>query len=202
MLTIDDIVAKHRTALRDNIENSLRYLPPAERTKQIATIWQRQASPFDEAKEAELRKSLLADSREKQITRYLILFGNQGERAYELWEATRHEPIDVFWRVVLDWWRMCENNSQGGLRDLFLRTFRQPTKEQPATDYLSDADKAFLAGLPDPVPVFRGCGKRYVRSLSWTTDKKKRFGSPAVSSGGAKCSSPKQRLERRTFSFR
>jgi hypothetical protein len=32
-------------------------------------------------------------------------------------------------------------------------------------------DRAFYDGLPDRVTVFRGCGRRRVRALPWTTDR-------------------------------
>ena len=38
--------------------------------------------------------------------------------------------------------------------------------------FMDADDRAFFDGLCEPVTVFRGCGKRHVRGMAWTTDPK------------------------------
>jgi len=52
-----------------------------------------------------------------------------------------------------------------------LSTLRQRKGELSPIGFMDPADRAFYDALPDRVTVFRGCGRRRVRALPWTTDR-------------------------------
>jgi hypothetical protein len=39
--------------------------------------------------------------------------------------------------------------------------------------FINPEDRAFYDGLPERVTVFRGCGRRRVRGMPWTTDRER-----------------------------
>jgi hypothetical protein len=121
------------------------------------------------AEEADsFRRNLIAKPRVAQIGSYLWLFGSF-ERSLPLWEATLGEPADVFWPVFLENW----STSEGlwPLRQTILSTLRERAAQLSPIGFMEPSDRAFYDSLPDPVIVFRGCGRRRVRSLPWTTDR-------------------------------
>ena len=64
---------------------------------------------------------------------------------------------------------MCEGLLD--LRRLMVETFQRRASELSPIRFMASADRAFFDRLSNPVTVFRGCGKRYVRGLAWTTDR-------------------------------
>jgi hypothetical protein len=85
----------------------------------------------------------------------------------------------VFWPVFFATWPHCDGTIR--LSEILLSRMLWYTYEGYACDgvppaagtgFLPEEDKAFFAGLPDPVPVFRGCSREHVESLCWTTDRK------------------------------
>jgi hypothetical protein len=171
MLTIDRIVAEYewrgseayrKANLRRSgwsaagIEKALamhrEYAPTAaERKRQIE----------------EFRTELIALPRAEQISRYLLLFGSH-ERAIPLWEETDDEPADVFWPVFLENWCVCDG--LWPMRKLLLPTLRRRFAQLSPIPFMKPGDRQFYEALPDRVTVFRGCGRRRVRGLPWTTD--------------------------------
>jgi hypothetical protein len=53
-----------------------------------------------------------------------------------------------------------------------LSTMRRCAAQISAVEFMSPSDRTFYEELPNPVPVFRDCGRRRVRGLPWTTDRK------------------------------
>jgi hypothetical protein len=114
------------------------------------------------------RASLISLPRHEQINWYLGLFGSH-ERALPLWEATLGEPATVFWRVFLRNWWVCDGIWP--LRRLMLSTLCQRAGELSPIEFMEEPDRQFYDRLPSQMPVYRGCGRRRVRSLPWTTDR-------------------------------
>jgi hypothetical protein len=116
----------------------------------------------------QFRSDLILKARSGQITSYLGLFGSH-ERAIPLWEETTDEPADVFWSVFLENWNICDGLRP--LRQVLLPTLRQRKAALSPIGFMERADRTFYDGLPDLATVFRGCGRRRVRGLPWTTDR-------------------------------
>jgi hypothetical protein len=113
---------------------------------------------------------LVAQSRAAQITSYLTLFGSF-ERALPVFASTFDEPPDVFWTVFIENWNICDGF--WSLRQDLLLTLRERKARLSPIGLMKPADRAFYDGLPEHVPVFRGCTRRRVRGLSWTTDRER-----------------------------
>jgi hypothetical protein len=107
--------------------------------------------------------------RAEQISCDLALFGSHA-RSLALLNATYAEPADVFWRVFLENWNICDG--LWSFRQKLLSTLRQRKAELSPIAFLRPPDRAFYDALPDRVPVFRGCGRRRVRGLPWTGNRK------------------------------
>jgi hypothetical protein len=106
--------------------------------------------------------------RTEQIISYLGLFGSF-ERSIALWEATVDESADIFWPVFLENWCICDG--LWPLRQIMLSTLRRRVAQRSPIEFLSLADRDFYDALPDRVTVLRGCSRRRVRGLAWTTDR-------------------------------
>jgi hypothetical protein len=150
-LTIDSIVEKYRSVV-SAATHGVRVGPPAEQEEQIE----------------QFRADLIVQPRAEQITNYLGLFGSH-ERSVPLLEATYLEPPHVFWPVFLDNWCGCDG--LWAQRKHMLPILRRRTAELSPIGLMNPLDRAFYEGLPDRVTVFRGCGRRRVRGLPWTTDR-------------------------------
>lgn len=90
------------------------------------------------------------------------------ERSWNLLMCLYEEPPAGRWKVLIENWNICD-----GLypyRRYYLDIMRQAKSELSPIPYMEPADRAFYEGLPPRVTVFRGCGRRRARSLSWTTD--------------------------------
>ncbi len=114
------------------------------------------------------RADLAAKSRDAQLTCYLSLFGSH-ERTIPLWESTVDESAEVFWQVFLENW--CDCDGLWTLRKILLDTLRHRKAQRSPIEFLSAADRRFYDALPDVIAVYRGCGRRRVRGLPWTTDR-------------------------------
>jgi hypothetical protein len=131
----------------------------------------------------EFRAKLLPKSPAEQISAYLSLFGS-GECAVPLFLATIDAPPELFWKVLLEWWDTVDGYR--AVRSILLPTLQKRKAELSPIDLLSPMDRAFYDELPQRVTVFRGCGRRYVRWPSWTTNRERaeffargaRFGLP------------------------
>lgn len=171
-LTIDDIVSKYATLNSDEeFVHSLRGrgLSSAVIAKSLKKFRTWRGDDAKRARQVErFRQKLLTMSRVEQIGEYLSLFGPR-ERIHQLWQLVPGEPTDVFWPVVLSNWQI--SNASRALESVILETFRQRATESPASKFMSAADCEFFERLANPVPVFRGCSKRNIRGMAWTTDK-------------------------------
>jgi len=172
MLTIDHIVEKYRSLGSEaTIAASLRrYGMSAEGIKKsLAQHREHAGSAAEQERQIEsYRADLIERPRASQITAYLSLFGSH-ERSIPLWEATADEPADVFWQVFLENW--CNCDGLWPMRQIMLSTLRRRVAALSPIKFLKPADRRFYDRLPDLVTVFRGCGRRRVRGLPWTTDR-------------------------------
>jgi hypothetical protein len=173
-LTIDDVVEKYRSLGSDaTIAANLRRHGMSASLIKKAIADHRAHTRTDAAEREQsverFRAKLIARPRAEQIISYLSLYGSH-ERAIPLWESTIDEPPDVFWPVVLDTWNMCDG-MRALPRGLMLETFRFRAVALSPIKFMEVDDLAFFDRLPDPVTVFRGCGKRFVRGMAWTTDR-------------------------------
>ena len=160
MLTVDRVLEKRRSKIAANrLRNGL---PTAARSRWCPSEAER------ERKIESLRQALMAKSRSDLLNYYLLLF-NSDERALELWKETAEESSDVFWRVWLDNWHMCDG--LWPLRDDMLAVLLRRTADLWPLGFLETQDRHFYDSLPDRVAVYRGCGRRRVRGLPWTTDR-------------------------------
>ncbi len=91
------------------------------------------------------------------------------ERLGVLLTLTQGKPATVFWPAFFRWWNICDDTWHW--RNRLLRALRRHNADEPGTSYLSETNRQFLDGLPDPVRVFRGCSRRRARGVSWTTDR-------------------------------
>jgi hypothetical protein len=173
MLTTDHIVEKYRSLGSEETiaANFRRYGMSAAAIKDaIAKHREHAGTDAEQEQQAErFRAELIARPRAEQITQYLSLFGSH-ERSIPLWEATADEPADVFWQVFLENW--CDCDGLWPIRQIMLSTLRRRAAQLSPIAFMKAADRHFYASLPDRVTVFRGCGRRRVRGLPWTTDRK------------------------------
>ncbi len=173
MLTIDHIVEKYRSLDSEEtlVANFRRYGMSAAAIKSAIAQHREHAGTVAEREQQieNFRAELIGRSRAEQITHYLSLFGSH-ERSIPLWEATVDEPADVFWQVFLENW--CDCDGLWPMRQIMLSTLRHRAAQLSPIAFMQPADRRFYARLPDRVIVFRGCGRRRVRGLPWTTDRK------------------------------
>ena len=128
-----------------------------------------------------LRADLAPLSRVELIDGYLDMF-NSFDRADALLYVTEDEPADVFWNVMIKLWNECD--FIWPLRDMMLSTLRRRRAELSPIALLKAADRDFYNALPDRVTIYRGCGRRRIRSLPWTTDREQAaFFAKSLSSG-------------------
>ena len=82
---------------------------------------------------------------------------------------TLRAPDEVFWPVMTHMWSGLE--FQGSSKSQLLHVFRRRAVTASGVMYLGSEDRVFFDGLPEPVPIFRGCAPWCVRSLSWTAER-------------------------------
>jgi hypothetical protein len=120
----------------------------------------------DGARAARVRDEWLARSRIDQIEYYVGLFGSH-ERIGALWDATDDEPANIFWPIFINWWNACDGAF--GWRKIILDTLRRRARDCAPKEFQIGEDCSFLDTLSWPLTVYRGCGRRQVRGISWTT---------------------------------
>ena len=92
---------------------------------------------------------------------------NFEDRLEVMLALTRRKPAGVFWPVFHETWRSCDDTYN--VRNRLLKVLATRDAESRSTDYLAEGARAFLEGLPNPFVAFRGCCKKRVMGLSWTT---------------------------------
>ena len=174
MNPIELIIEKHRqwhgpaAVAADFAWNLRRFGAPPEVVRRAAAQYREELVselPFDEPG---LRAYLAPLSRVELIDRYLGMF-DSSDRAYPLLYVTEDEPADVFWSVMIETWNECDDIWPLG--DMMLSTLRRRRAELSPIALLKAADRDFYNALPDRVTIYRGCGRRRIRSLPWTTDR-------------------------------
>jgi len=89
---------------------------------------------------------------------------------------TERRP-EVVWPVFLRWWNHCD--ATWPLRDPIRMILNSQVNEapkdriHPAEPWMSPEDLDFYRSLPDEVTLYRGCSRKHVKSLSWSTDREK-----------------------------
>ena len=114
-----------------------------------------------------IKDELRSMSRTDLISYYLALFGSH-QRALPMFDVVSEEAPDVFWNVIIENWSACDGLWFFGRHLLYLMRLRK-VQCSPAP-LMSNDDRAFFDSLPDRVKVHRGCARRRVRGLPWTTD--------------------------------
>lgn len=74
----------------------------------------------------------------------------------------------IFWAGLLAQWSSCD--ATWSLRDELLAALIAQSRREIAERYFDDAARAFFQSLPETVKVYRGCSRRHIRELAWTTD--------------------------------
>jgi hypothetical protein len=72
-------------------------------------------------------------------------------------------------QIFLDWGNMCD--APWPHRSHLADALRRALAEATLIELLEAAKRTFYVGLPDFVPVWRGCERGRERGLSWTTDR-------------------------------
>jgi len=173
-LTIDRIVEKYRTMGSEaTLATNLRRQGLSATTIK-KTIEDRRAlvgtANEQQEKVNRFRADLMLKSRAEQIKSYLWLFSSF-DRSIALWEATVDESADIFWPVFLENWCICDG--LWPMRQIMRSTLRCRVAELSPIGFLSPADRDFYDALPDRMTVLRGCSRRRVRGLPWTTDRER-----------------------------
>lgn len=164
-LTIETIVEKYCSIGNDEI--LARYLQKQGFTGTDAEL-KEAVEEHRELHTEKFRQRLQAKGRIDQIYSYLMLFSSF-ERVQALLEATYSEPADVFWPVFINSWQVCDGTR--AWRKVLIDVLVHRRSQQPAWQFLPDGDRAFLDTLSWPLTVYRGCGRRHIRGISWTTDR-------------------------------
>lgn len=71
----------------------------------------------------------------------------------------------VFWRIFILGWSECDDTWSESL--VLLRILHE---HGSGAQFLQGEARSFYEGLPDLVPIFRGCSRQRLRGLSWTTN--------------------------------
>src|SRR5262245_17377515 len=105
----------------------------------------------------------------ERINRELLLLGSH-KRLLPLIYKTAGHPDEVFWRVWLNWWNVCD--LLWLYRGLVVDTLQERHARTKAYAFQSPGDRAFYDALPSSVEVFRGGNRSTIRGVSWTLDRK------------------------------
>lgn len=80
-----------------------------------------------------------------------------------------YQPSGVFWPVFHGTWSHCDGTWH--LRHRLHADLLRHHARRPGIDYLQAEGRAWFDGLPDPVPVLRGCSRQRVKGMSWTVER-------------------------------
>jgi len=98
---------------------------------------------------------------------HLLRFSSE-KRAAEMLSLTRGKPPEIFWKIFLEVWSVCDCTWK--VREPLLHQLKSASAQICATSYFNDADRTFFESLPTDITVFRGCSTERINGLSWTTD--------------------------------
>jgi hypothetical protein len=118
-------------------------------------------------KERRALKSLEGDEFVSAAISHLARFSSE-KRAAKMLCVVRGKPPEVFWRIFLEVWSVCDCTWK--VRDLLLHQLKNASAQMRATPFFSKADRIFFESLPPNIPIFRGCSREHINGLSWTTD--------------------------------
>jgi hypothetical protein len=99
----------------------------------------------------------------------MLLMVSSAERAEVMLALTRRQRAEVFWPVFFENWSHCDDTWY--LRDDLLGQLQRFEDEAPGVEFLSAEARAAYDALPDPVRLFRGCSRKQIMAITWTTDR-------------------------------
>jgi hypothetical protein len=88
---------------------------------------------------------------------------------------TERRP-EVVWPVFLQWWNQCDATWDWRMpvRAILTATMQMNSgdgTDHPATPWMSEGDLEFYRSLPDEITLYRGCSRKHVKGLAWSTDR-------------------------------
>lgn len=89
--------------------------------------------------------------------------------------CTTEQRPEVLWPVFLLWWTSCDATWDWRLPTLaVLRSLMRDSNgtDHPAEQWMEEADVEFYRSLPDEITLYRGCARKHVKGLAWSTDRK------------------------------
>ena len=158
MISVEYLIEEHQRRRKQHLRTLSRVLDFEEIKKQIQT----------EIETETLRAKYEGMGQRELIDSYLTLHDSR-ERFVGIFEALCDAPPEIFWPVFMHWWPMCDGTRQN--RQHVVRLLKRHHELQRARPFMSAEDGQFFDSLSYPLTVHRGCGKSYVRSVTWTTDR-------------------------------
>jgi hypothetical protein len=113
-------------------------------------------------------RHLVEEAPLEEVSDYLWSFDNHARaRAMALVMGCSSAQRCV--QIFLEWGNMCD--APWPYRSYIADALRRALAEVTLIELLEAAERTFYVGLPDLVPVWRGCERARERGLSWTTDR-------------------------------
>jgi hypothetical protein len=113
-----------------------------------------------------LRRAKLSGDVTRTITAAHDLLGlpSSERRLFEMIKALADQPPEVFWPVWLLEWPAVDYSAD--FHDFLPGLFK---RKGPAHAYYDDEAKKVYDSLPGTITVYRGCDRRFVGGVSWST---------------------------------
>lgn len=110
-----------------------------------------------------------------EAVEHLLIKVDSSNRLSELlrFSITERRP-EVLWPVFLRWWSSCDATWEW--RHLVVSYLENlmgdnDGTDHPATPWMSEGDLEFYRSLPDEITLYRGCSRKHVKGLAWSTDR-------------------------------
>jgi hypothetical protein len=113
-------------------------------------------------------RHLVREAPLEEVSNYLWSFDSYaraGAMASVMVGSNAHRCVQIF----LEWGNMCD--APWPYRSTLANDLRRALAEVTLIELLQAAERTFYVGLPDLVPVWRGCERGRERGLSWRTDR-------------------------------
>ena len=170
-IAVEMIVEKYRELVSDEYRVALLRSEGLDDDAVAAALAKRRDLVGDRDGQIDVfRARVSAQNRVEQLASYLGLFGSH-ERIGRLLRVLVAEPADIFWPVFIDWWNVCDGTL--AWRKTIIDTLRSRSADRPGIEFLGGDDRKFFDKLSWPLRVYRGCGRRQVRGISWTVDRER-----------------------------
>jgi hypothetical protein len=106
----------------------------------------------------------------------LVIRSDSGNRAGAMAHCfiTEQRP-EVVWPVFLQWWNHCDATWDWRMPFRAILTTQMRKRDgtdHPAAPWMSEEDLEFYRSLPDEITLYRGCARKQVKGLAWSTDRK------------------------------